>query len=181
VIQIKDRRVSRDYQRLICIEKATFMRLTTKTNLAARVLMACAVNEGMTLRTAEIALACNASLNHLLQVVNALQALGFVETLRGRNGGLRLARPPTQISMGEVFRVFEAGMPFAECFAPETNTCPLSSSCRLRSYVARAVEAFYHEMDMVTLADLTKGNCGLATLLAVPDSLRRACAEAYVT
>ena len=156
------------------------MRLTTKTNLAARVLMACAVNEGMTLRTAEIALACNASLNHLLQVVNALQALGFVETLRGRNGGLRLARPPTQISMGEVFRVFEAGMPFAECFAPETNTCPLSSSCRLRSYVARAVEAFYHEMDMVTLADLTKGNCGLVTLLAVPDSLRRACAEAYV-
>lgn len=156
------------------------MRLTTKTNLAARVLMACAVNEGVTLRSAEIANACNASLNHLLQVVNELQAHGFVETLRGRNGGLRLARPPAQISIGEVFRVFEAGMPFAECFAAATNTCPLSTTCRLRGYVARALEAFYHEMDMVTLMDLTKGNCGLTALLAVPDSLSKACAEASV-
>jgi Rrf2 family transcriptional regulator, nitric oxide-sensitive transcriptional repressor len=153
------------------------MRLTTKTNLAARILMACAVNESVTLRSAEIAQACNASLNHLLQLVNALQAHGFIETLRGRSGGLRLARPPAQISMGDVFRVFEAGTPFAECFDPETNTCPLSATCRLRGYVARAVEAFYHELDMVTLADLTQGNCGLAALLAVPDSLRRNCAE----
>ncbi|MDM7931485.1 Rrf2 family transcriptional regulator [Tabrizicola sp.] len=156
------------------------MRLTTKTNLAARVLMACAVNDGLTLRSSEIAQTCNASLNHLLQVVNALQASGFVETIRGRNGGLRLARPADQISIGEVFRVFEASVPFAECFAPDTNTCPLSASCRLRGYVARAVEAFYHELDMVTLADLTKGNCGLAGLLAVPDGLRRTCPEAAI-
>lgn len=154
------------------------MRLTTKTNLAARVLMACAVNEGVTLRSSEIALACNASLNHLLQVVNALQAHGFVETLRGRKGGLRLARPAGQISMGAVFRVFEAGVPFAECFAPQTNTCPLTGCCRLRGYVARAVEAFYHELDLVTLEDLTAGNCGLTHLLAVPASLRIACGPA---
>lgn len=153
------------------------MRLTTKTNLAARVLMACAVNDGKTLRSAEIAHACNASPNHVLQVVNALQANGFVETLRGRSGGLRLTRPPAQISIGDVFRVFESGVPFAECFAADTNTCPLSETCRLRGYVARAVEAFYHELDMVTLADLTKGNCGLAALLAVPASLRNACPE----
>jgi Rrf2 family nitric oxide-sensitive transcriptional repressor len=151
------------------------MRLTTKTNLAARVLMACAVNPDRILRTAEIAEACNASVNHLLQVVNALHAHGFVETQRGRHGGLRLARRPEQVSMGEVFRVFESGTPFAECFDPATNTCPLPTACRLRTYVARAVEAFYHEMDMVTLADLTRGNCGLERLLAVPDSLRAAC------
>ena len=156
------------------------MRLTTKTNLAARVLMACAVNDGITLRSAEIAQACNASLNHLLQVVNALQANGFIETMRGRSGGLRLARPASGISIGAVFRVFEAGAPFAECFAPETNTCPLSETCRLRGYVARAVEAFYHELDMVTLEDLTKGNCGLNALLAVPEGLRRTCTEAAV-
>lgn len=154
------------------------MRLTTKTNLAARVLMACAVNDGATLRTADIAQTCNASLNHLLQVVNALQAAGFVETIRGRTGGLRLSRPPPQISMGAVFRVFEAGTPFAECFAPETNTCPLIQVCRLRAFVARAVEAFYHELDMVTLDDLTRGNCGLAALLTVPETLGRHCAEA---
>lgn len=153
------------------------MRLTTKTNLAARVLMACAVNEGMTLRTAEIAKACNASLNHLLQVVNALQAHGFIATIRGRSGGLHLTRPPSQVSIGEVFRVFESGTPFAECFDPETNTCPLSATCRLRSFVARAVEAFYHEMDMVTLEDLVKGNCGLIGLLEMADGLRPRCSE----
>ncbi|MEH7827876.1 RrF2 family transcriptional regulator [Gemmobacter denitrificans] len=151
------------------------MRLTTKTNLAARVLMACALNRGKTLRTAEIAEVSNASLNHLLQVVNGLQAHGFVETLRGRHGGLRLARPPEQVSMGAVFRVFEAGHPFAECFDSASNTCPLSMECRLRGYIARAVEAFYHELDMVTLADLTQGNCGLEALLKVPDALSEVC------
>lgn len=151
------------------------MRLTTKTNLAARVLMACAANRGVTLRTAQIAEMCNASVNHLLQVVNALQAHGFVETMRGRSGGLLLARDPARISMGAVFRVFESGHPFAECFDPATNTCPLHETCRLRTYIARAVEAFYHELDMVTLQDLVQGNCGLIGLLDVHDSLNRAC------
>jgi Rrf2 family transcriptional regulator, nitric oxide-sensitive transcriptional repressor len=151
------------------------MRLTTKTNLAARVLMACAFNRGKTMRTFEIAQVSNASLNHLLQVVNCLQAHGFIETLRGRHGGLRLARSPEQISMGSVFRVFEAGHPFAECFDAETNTCPLSTDCRLRGYIARAVEAFYHALDMVTLEDLTRGNCGLEALLNVPETLADVC------
>ncbi|WP_376870242.1 Rrf2 family transcriptional regulator [Albirhodobacter sp. R86504] len=153
------------------------MRLTTKTNLAARILMACAVNEGIMLRSAEIAKTCNASLNHLLQVVNALQAHGFIHTVRGRSGGVQLARPAAEISMGAMFRLFEAGAPFAECFDPQTNSCPLSDTCRLRTYIARALEAFFHEMDMVTLEDLTKGNCGLNALLAVPESLRRGCDE----
>jgi len=153
------------------------MRLTTKTNLAARVLMACAFNRGRTLRTSEIAQVSNASLNHLLQVVNGLQAHGFIETLRGRHGGLRLARPPEQISIGAVFRVFEAGHPFAECFDAETNTCPLSTGCRLRGFIARAVEAFYHELDMVTLEDLTRGNCGLEALLNVPETLSNTCPQ----
>lgn len=108
------------------------MRMTTKTNLAARVLMACAVNAGVTLRTAEIARSCNDLPHHLLQVVNALQAKGFVQTLRGRSGGLRLSRPGAQTFMGAVFRLFEAGVPFAGCFVPDANTCPLSATCRLR-------------------------------------------------
>jgi Rrf2 family transcriptional regulator, nitric oxide-sensitive transcriptional repressor len=151
------------------------MRLTTRTNLASRILMACAVNDGVTVRTAEIAEKCNASTHHLLQVVNLLQGSGFVETLRGRSGGLRLARPMEQISIGEVFRIFEAGVPFAECFDAETNTCPLSATCRLRSYISRALEAFYHELDMVTLADLVKGNCGLTSLLNMMPRMDTTC------
>lgn len=141
------------------------MRLTTRTNLAIRVLMACAVNHGRTLRTSDIAERCNASVNHLLQVVNLLQEHGFVETLRGRSGGLRLAGPMNRLSVGAVFRVFEAHVPFAECFDPLSNTCPLTATCRLRSYIARAVEAFYHELDLITLEDLVRGNCGLQALL----------------
>ena len=146
------------------------MRLTIRTNLAARVLMCCAVNVGRTLRSADIAEVCNASGNHLAQVINQLQVNGFVATQRGRNGGLQLARAPADISIGAVFRLFESGVPFAECFAAQGNICPLVSDCRLRSYIARAVEAFYHELDLVTLEDLVRGNCGLAQLLALhPD------------
>lgn len=151
------------------------MRLTTRTNLATRILMFCAVNEGSVVRSAEIATRCNASLNHLLQVVNLLQENGYVETQRGRAGGLRLARPMDQICIGQVFRLFECDIPFAECFDPASNSCPLISTCRLRGYLVRALEAFYHELDMVTLRDLVQGNCGLLTLLEVPDALNRAC------
>lgn len=154
------------------------MRLTTRTNLATRVLMACAVNDGVTLRSADIAARTNASLNHMLQVVNTLQEFGFVQTIRGRTGGLRLARPAGQIVMGHVFRVFEANIAFAECFDPSTNTCPLISTCRLKSYLARAIEAFFHEMDQVSLHDLVSGNCGLSALLHMDDNLRAPCQKA---
>jgi Rrf2 family nitric oxide-sensitive transcriptional repressor len=142
------------------------MRLTTRTNLAARVLMSCAVNDSVVVRSMDIAQRTNASLNHVLQVVNTLQEHGFIETLRGRTGGVRLARPATDISIGEVFRIFEGGIAFTECFDLATNTCPLVSTCRLRGLLTRAVEAFFHEMDMVTLADLVSGNCGLSALLS---------------
>lgn len=154
------------------------MRLQLRTNLATRVLMACAVNEGRILRTSDIAAHCNASLNHMLQVVSVLQAEGLVATLRGRSGGLRLARPMEDISVGRVFRLFEVGVPFAECFDPRQNTCPLAPDCRLRGYLERALEAFFHELDMVTLADLVRGNCGLKALLDVGQALRAPCPAA---
>ena len=86
------------------------MRLTTRTNLALRVLMSCAANDGQILRTQDIAERCNASVNHLLQVVNMLQDQGFVQTIRGRSGGLRLAVSPEQLSIGRVFRLFESSV-----------------------------------------------------------------------
>ena len=108
------------------------MRLTTRTNLAARVLMYCAANDGRLVRTSDIADDCNASGNHVARVVQILHAEGYLEALRGRAGGLRLARPAGAISMGEIFRLFETDIPFAECFDTEANTCPLTATCRLR-------------------------------------------------
>lgn len=150
------------------------MRLTTRTNLAARILMACALNPDRLLRTAEIADLCNCSTNHAAHVVQQLHGEGFLLTSRGRTGGIRLARPIDQVSIGAVFRLFESYIPFAECFDSENNNCPLTGTCRLRNYITRALDAFYHELDMVTLDDLVRGNCGLQELLAMqptpPDS-----------
>lgn len=143
------------------------MRLTTKTNLAARVLMFCAVHKDETVRSADIAAMCNASGNHLAQVVHQLHLHGYVSTQRGRAGGLKLARDMQDISIGKLFRIFESNVPFAECFSQETNTCPLIYSCRLRHHIAQALESFYHALDTVTLADLVHDNCGLEAVLSL--------------
>ena len=153
------------------------MRLTLRTNLAMRTLMHCAVRFPESLRTADVARACNASFHHVAQVVNKLESEGFLNTARGRGGGISLAMASDDISVGKVVRLFEGDMPFAECMNADRNTCPLTDTCRLRNYIARAVEAFYHELDMVTLSDLVKGNCGLEQLLGMSRSLAAECGE----
>lgn len=142
------------------------MRLTIRTSLALRTLMTCAVNPEGLIRKSDIALAINASENHLAQVINQLGQAGFLATHRGRHGGIELARPAREISIGDVFRTFEADTPFVECFGPD-NACPLSGNCRLGAHMLRAIEAFYGVLDGVTLEDLTGCNAGLATLLAL--------------
>ncbi|MFB2532509.1 Rrf2 family transcriptional regulator [Paracoccus sp. p4-l81] len=141
------------------------MRLTTRTNLAMRVLMVCAVNPGRIVRKHEIAQACNASENHLAQVVNTLAQLDFIDTQRGRAGGMQLARPMDQIGVGAVFRAFETGIPFAECFDQGGNTCPLVGACRLRDALIAALDAFHASLDRLTLADLVADNRQLEHLL----------------
>ena len=141
------------------------MRLTTRTNLAMRVLMYCAVNDRRVVRSIDIAEACNASANHLMQVVHLLHLNGFIVAHRGRAGGLELGRAASTITIGEVFRVFEANLPFAECFSDDGNTCPLTEHCRLRTAISAAVEAFYRSLDGVTLEDMVRDNCGLQELM----------------
>jgi Rrf2 family nitric oxide-sensitive transcriptional repressor len=145
------------------------MRLTIRTNLAMRVLMTCAVNPGHSITKAEIADKCNASKNHLGQVIRQLAHLGYIRALRGRNGGMYLARAPEDIRVGDVFRMFEADLPFAECFDEKDNNCPLIGSCWLRPALKRAVEAFYASLDKIHLADLVEGNTDLESILNMPE------------
>jgi len=153
------------------------MRLTTRTNLAVRVLMSCAVHSDRRVTSAEIAQMCNCSAHHVAHVVQKLQASGFVVTARGRAGGMQLGHPVGQISIGAVVRLFEAAIPVAECFDPKTNTCPLINVCRLRSYLGRALDAFYQELDKVTLEDLVQGNCGLTKLLTMKPEAPARCSQ----
>jgi Rrf2 family nitric oxide-sensitive transcriptional repressor len=146
------------------------MRLTMRTNLAMRTLMFCAVNEGRIVRKAEVAAACNASENHLAQVIHKLAQAGFVATVRGRSGGLQLSKQAAAISVGDVVRSFEAGVPFTECMdgAPGAAAqCPLAAVCRLKCAFAEALAAFYVSLDRLTLADMVRDNCGLDRLLRV--------------
>lgn len=154
------------------------MRLTTRTDLALRTLMFCALNPGRIVRKHEVAERCNVSENHLAQVINGLARKGFVTTLRGRNGGLKLARPMEQIGVGAVARAFEGGVPVAECFAASRAACPLSPSCRLRDALARAVAAFYASLDELTVGDLVSCNEGLEAVLALPAALGGTCTQA---
>jgi Rrf2 family nitric oxide-sensitive transcriptional repressor len=130
-----------------------------------RVLMFCAVNDGHNVTKAQIAKGVNASENHLGHVVNQLGQFGYLTTVRGRRGGLRLGMPAEEISIGEVFRRFEADVPVAECFSGAANTCPLAPVCRLRDGIRCAVEAFYAHLDGIMLDHLVVKNTGLADLL----------------
>lgn len=143
------------------------MRLTTRTNLAMRTLMFCAANPGRIVRKQEVAEVCNASENHLAQVIHLLAQKGFLKTVRGRAGGLMLGRKAEDISVGDVFRAFEAVLPFAECFAGQENNCPLVGACRLKCVLAEALDAFYARLDRASIADLTCGNDELVEILRV--------------
>ncbi len=142
------------------------MRLTTRTNLAMRTLMFCAANPGRVVRKHEVAEACGASENHLAQVIHLLAREKLLKTQRGRAGGLMLARLPEAINVGEVFRAFEAVLPFSPC-AEDHNTCPLTGACRLKCVLDDALAAFYATLDAVTLNDLVKDNTALQDLLRV--------------
>jgi len=149
------------------------MRITKRTNIAIRVLMYCGVNGDRLVTKSEIAARCNASENHLAQVINQLAQLGYLNTQRGRNGGMELARPMAEIQIGAVFRAIEAGVPLAECFADVDNTCPLVDACLLRHAIAGAAEAFYAHLDNVMLDKLVCGNHALEQLLSSHSSCNR--------
>lgn len=142
------------------------MRITKRTNIAIRVLMYCEVNTGRLVTKSEIAERCNTSENHLAQVINQLGQLGYLQTHRGRNGGIELGCPAGQIVIGEVFRALESHVPLTECFADVDNTCPLVDACRLRLAIQDAVEAFYAHLDTVTLEGLVCDNDPLKAIMA---------------
>jgi Rrf2 family nitric oxide-sensitive transcriptional repressor len=137
------------------------MRITKRTSIAIRVLMFCSANQGRLVTKAEIAKRCDISESHLAQVINQLAQLEFLNTQRGRNGGITLARPERDITVGEVFRQVEANAPVAACFADADNTCSLVDVCGLKPALAAAAEAFYAHLDGITLETLVCGNGAL--------------------
>lgn len=130
------------------------MRLTSYADYGLRVLMVLASRADDRLITTEIAEALGVSRNHLLKVVNRLCDLGWVEAKPGPSGGVRFAPEARDVTVGEVVRRLEARLEIVECFAPETNACPIAPVCRLAPLLRRASEAFLAELDAVRLGEL---------------------------
>lgn len=132
------------------------MQLTKWTDYSLRVLMYCAANEARaTLVTvSEIGQAHGISRSHLMKVVMALAALGYLETTRGRGGGLRLLAPAATTRVGEIVRHTETDFRLLECFDPLENTCRLAGHCGLQTALHEAMARFLEVLDSITLADL---------------------------
>lgn len=142
------------------------MRLTAYTDFSLRVLTYVALHPEPKPTIAEIAAAYGISRNHLMKVVLELGREGFIATVRGKKGGLRLGRPASEIGVGEVVRRTEPDMALVPCFAPVAASCVITPACRLRVVMDEARSAFLEVLDGYTLADLVADPDPLAALLA---------------
>ncbi len=129
------------------------MRLSVQTDYALRTLMFLAVKQGHH-SIADIAGAYGISKNHLMKVAQRLAAEGFVESVRGRSGGLKLALPANKLNIGAIVRILEDTGTFVECFDAATNNCVVTPACGLRHVLAGALEAFLRHLDQFSVADL---------------------------
>lgn len=154
------------------------MRLTQFSNFAIRVLMYAAVNGHRPSAVPEMARSYGVSYDHLKKAAAELCRLGYLETVRGRTGGYRLAMPAEQIRIGEVVRQTEGDMVLVECFDPATNTCPIAQACQLRCVLAEALAAFVAVLDRYTLADLVRCPGDLAPALGLATARPAATAAA---
>ncbi|BAZ93292.1 DNA-binding protein [Thiohalobacter sp. COW1] len=141
------------------------MRLTTFSDYTLRVLIYLAVQEHSVTTIAGIAEAYGISKNHLMKVVHQLAGDGYVETTRGKGGGVRLKQAPEAISIGAVLRRTEADSVLVECFRPQGSECRIETACMLRGIFHQAEEAFYGVLDDITLAQVVENRARLQALL----------------
>ena len=147
------------------------MRLTTFSDYAFRVLIYLGSAPQSLATIADIAKAYGVSENHLMKVVHQLARLGYVETVRGKGGGLRLARPPENINLADVVREAEDDDAFVECFDAGAADCRIAPACVLKGALRSALDAFFAALRGYTLADLLAPRARLAGLMpavAVP-------------
>lgn len=129
------------------------MRLTTMTDYAMRLLMYLGQHPDRLCTIAEITESYNVSQSHLMKVTNRLSRAGWIETVRGKNGGMRLAHKPEDISIGGVVRDMENDLSLVECQSNKLD-CTLIGNCVLPRILSGAMAQFMHHLDQHSLADL---------------------------
>lgn len=142
------------------------MRITTHTDYALRTLMYLAANPEHRATIADISRSYGISENHLTKVVHQLGQEGVIRTVRGRQGGIHLARPPETIRLGDIVRKMEADLDIAPCFSG-SGMCAIQPRCRLQRAFKEALNAFLAALDDYTLAELVQPRKGLAAFLGI--------------
>ncbi len=129
------------------------MRLTTMTDYAMRLLMYVAQHPDRLCTISEVAGAYSISEAHLMKITHQLGLAGWLETVRGKGGGMRLAAPPADINLGAVVRSIEPDFFLVDCLATDTD-CTLTGHCQLTGIVRGALQSFMQYLDRYSLADL---------------------------
>ena len=143
------------------------MRLTRQTNYAVRMLMYCAANTDELSRVPDIARSYAVSELFLFKILQPLVSSGLISTVRGRNGGIRLAKPATEITLLDVVKVTEENFSMAECFDSETADCPLINSCAFNSALREALDAFFAVLAKYSIDDLVRARTDISVLLGL--------------
>jgi Rrf2 family nitric oxide-sensitive transcriptional repressor len=144
------------------------MQLTQYTDYGLRTLIALALNPGDWQTVTTVSKAYGISRHHLVKVVARLAECGYVETARGKGGGMRLARAPAEICLGAVVRDMEAELGVVECLAADGGHCVITPACGLKGILAEATREFLAVLDRHTLGDLRNQRAPVARLLAIP-------------
>ena len=142
------------------------MRLTQWTDYTLRVLMYCAatLERAEPVTITEIAESHGISRSHLTKIVQQLAARGWLETTRGRGGGMRLLIPAKDLNLGTVVRATETDFAVVECFDDVLNQCRMNGNCRLKGVLNQATQSFLAVLDGVTLADLVAPLAGVGNM-----------------
>jgi len=145
------------------------MRLTRQTNYAVRILMYCAANDAPLSRIGDIAKAYQVSELFLFKILQPLTKSGLIESVRGRNGGIRLGRAADKITLLHVVKVTEENFAMAECFENDASECPLVDSCGLNSALRQALNAFFEVLSTYSIDDLVKARPSINFLLGLDE------------
>lgn len=133
------------------------MHLTIFTDYGLRSLMFLAARPDRLCSVREIAAYYDVSYNHLVKVVHRLSQLGYVQSVKGKGGGIKLAEGTLTLKLGNIVKTLEPNMTIVECFDRTTNTCRVTNSCQLKHYLSDAATAFIASLNEHTLADTVKG------------------------
>ena len=144
------------------------MQLTRQTDYAIRVMMFLGIQQDSRLVTiSDIAYPFDISRNHLMKIVHKLGQKEYIQTVRGKYGGMRLEREAASVRLGDLVRDFETTLDVVDC---KKLTCPITGSCDLKPIMQRAQEAFLAVIDEYTLKDLLNNPADLRSLLGLDDT-----------